>query len=389
MVTTARIILLGATGYTGRLILQSLLERGERPLLAGRSEQRLRDLAHENRAVGALETAVVDAEHDGAIRALLRRGDVLISTVGPFAQHGWPAAQAAADAGAHYLDTTGEVGFVHDVRERLDATARDAGATMVPAFGYDYVPGMLAGALAAEASGGRARTLRIGYFMTGPGRAGLSGGTRATMADGLGHDVPIWRDRAMVMVPGASTVRTFRTGEQARSAVLFTGTEVLFLPREDPQLRTVEVYLGWFGRLSRALATASRLAHAVGTRRRGRRFLDALAKRMRPASSGGPDAPARARTGSLVLADALDAAGESAARVTANGPNTYTLTGHLVAEGAIALRDGAGQAAGVVSPVEAFGLPGLRALADRAGMTASITEPSSRPRGTARTTGRG
>ena len=66
-------------------------------------------------------------------------------------------AQAAADAGAHYLDSTGEVGFVRKLRARHDTRARNTGATMVPAFGYDYVPGNLAAALAARVGGSAVR----------------------------------------------------------------------------------------------------------------------------------------------------------------------------------------------------------------------------------------
>ena len=66
-------------------------------------------------------------------------------------------AQAAADAGAHHLDSTGEVGFVRKLRARHNTRARNTGATMVPAFGYDYVPGNLAAALAARVGGSAVR----------------------------------------------------------------------------------------------------------------------------------------------------------------------------------------------------------------------------------------
>ena len=52
------------------------------------------------------------------MRALVERGDVLVTTVGPFARHGEPAVSAAIDAGAHYLDSTGEPSFVRAVFER-------------------------------------------------------------------------------------------------------------------------------------------------------------------------------------------------------------------------------------------------------------------------------
>ena len=41
----ARIVLFGATGYTGRLTAERLVAHGERPVLAGRSPTRVAELA--------------------------------------------------------------------------------------------------------------------------------------------------------------------------------------------------------------------------------------------------------------------------------------------------------------------------------------------------------
>lgn len=369
---TAQIIVLGATGYTGRLIVESLASRGEHPLLAGRSEEKLARLVAEHPGAD-LRTRVVDAQDTAAVRALLSPGDVLVSTVGPFEKLGGPAAEAAAEAGAHYLDTTGEVGFVRGLRKRFDSAARESGTTMVPAFGYDYVPGMLAGALAAARAGEDGRALRIGYFVTGDVRNGFSSGTRATMADGIGTPVPTWRDGRLVAEPGGTSARTFDVGGARRTAVRFTGTEVLFLPEVDPRLRSVEVYLGWFGALSRPATMVSRAAHGLTSHAAGRRVLDRLRSAMRPKDAGGPDAEARARSRSQVVAEALDATGTRLASVHLTGTNTYTLTGDLLAEGAIALRDGGARTAGATGPVQAFGLDGLRALCARAGLTEAGT----------------
>src|SRR5439155_2574537 len=71
--------------------------------------------------------------------------------------------------GAHYFDSSGEGSFVRRVFE-LDSVATARGATVVPAFGYDYVPGNLAGALALTRAGERARRIEIGYFLTRSGR---------------------------------------------------------------------------------------------------------------------------------------------------------------------------------------------------------------------------
>ncbi|PQM46822.1 Putative trans-acting enoyl reductase [Mycobacterium talmoniae] len=147
---TNQIVVFGATGYTGGLVIDALLRRGVRPVLAGRGAERLAKLAEQ---LGGLEYRVADVDDPASVRALVGAGDVLVTTVGPFEQFGHPVARAAVDAGAHYVDSTGEVGFVRALRQRHDARARAAGPSIAPAFGYDYVPGILAGALAARAAG--------------------------------------------------------------------------------------------------------------------------------------------------------------------------------------------------------------------------------------------
>ena len=86
-----------------------------RPVLAARDGARVQALADE---LGGLETAVANVEDAASMRALVERGDVLLATVGPFTRYGTPALAAAVDAGAHYIDSTGEAPFIREVFER-------------------------------------------------------------------------------------------------------------------------------------------------------------------------------------------------------------------------------------------------------------------------------
>ena len=109
-----RIVLFGATGYTGRLVARELRATSTHVVLAGRDRLRLDALAGE---LGGLEVAVADSARPDSVRALVGEGDVLVTTVGPFLVHGEAAVGAAVDAGAHYLDATGEPPFVRRVFE--------------------------------------------------------------------------------------------------------------------------------------------------------------------------------------------------------------------------------------------------------------------------------
>ena len=82
---SGRIVLFGATGYTGRLTAEAMVARGERPVLAGRNPALLTELAAE---LGGLEAVTADVHRPESVRALLGPGDVLVTTVGPFTRWG-------------------------------------------------------------------------------------------------------------------------------------------------------------------------------------------------------------------------------------------------------------------------------------------------------------
>lgn len=134
----SRIIVFGTTGYTGRLVSEQLIAREQRPLLAARDRGRVEALAAE---LGGLDSAVADVSRPPSLAALVEAGDVLVSTVGPFARWGGAALDAAIGAGAHYIDSTGESAFIRRVFEREGARAKTAGSGLLTAFGYDWVPG--------------------------------------------------------------------------------------------------------------------------------------------------------------------------------------------------------------------------------------------------------
>ena len=357
----ARVVLFGATGYTGRLTAEALAAAGARPVLAGRDRGRLDALAGR---LGDLPVAEADTARPDSVRDLVGPGDVLVSTVGPFLTRGEPAVRAAVEAGAAYLDATGEPPFLRRVFE--EHGPRAAGRCgLVPAFGYDFVPGNLAGALALAEAGEAAR-VTIGYFVTG--RGGFSSGTMASGAGLLLEPGFAWRGGRLRRERLARRVRAFPIGGRDWLGVSYGGSEHYALPRLAPGLREVEVYLGWFGRRSRAVRAASALGAPL-TRLPGTRTLaQAAAGRLAGRTGQGPDEAARRRCGSLIVALASDAEGRELAQVRLRGPDPYTLTARLLAWGA---RRAAGHglaATGALGPVDAFGLEALPAGAAEAGL---------------------
>jgi short subunit dehydrogenase-like uncharacterized protein len=362
-----RIVLFGATGYTGDLTARALVARGVRPVLAARNEARVRALASE---LGDLEWAVADVARPESVRALVERGDVLVSTVGPFARWGGPAVEAAIATGAHYLDSTGEGDFIREVFERYGGGAQAAGCGLVTAFGFDWVPGNLAGALALRDAGEAATRVEIGYFSPGAGAGSMSGGTRASAAGVALSRGFAWHDGRLVDERPARRTRSFelRPGREARAVSVAT-SEHFALPRVHPTLRDVDVFLGWFGPLSEPMRVFTAVMEPALKLPGARGALEGLFGRLVKGSTGGPDAAARAGSRSVALAEAFDASGTRLASVRLEGDNGYDLTARFLAWGAETAAAGGLQGVGALGPVDGFGLDALEAGCAEAGIS--------------------
>ena len=366
---TGRVVLFGATGYTGELTARARADRGMRPVRAARRRDALEALAAD---LGGLDTEVADVSDPGSVRALVERGDTLVTTVGPFARWGDVALDAAIANGAHYIDSTGEPPFIRRVFEEAGPRAEAASSVVMTALGYDWVPGNLTGGLALAGAEG-ATAVRIGYFATGGGLGGMSGGTRASLMGALSEPSYAFRGGRLVTERGAKRVASFPAGGGRREGISVGTTEAFSLPRVYPGVRDVEVYLGWFGRQSRAVQAFSLVGAGVtkvpGVRAASSRLVERFVK----TSTGGPDEEARAGTGSLFVAEAVDAEGNVVERVETKGVNGYEFTGLFLAWAAEATAAGhAAQAgAGARGPVEAFGLDRLEAGVAECGITRS------------------
>jgi short subunit dehydrogenase-like uncharacterized protein len=178
---THDLALYGATGFVGRLLAAHLAEHapaGTRIALAGRDRVRLEEVRAGLPAGGrGWDVVVADSTDAASLAALAASTRVLATTVGPYARHGLPVVEACARAGTHYADLTGEVLFVRRAIDRTDAVARDSGARIVHACGYDSIPSDLTTMLLAERAGadgaGGLREVRL----VASARGGFSGGT--------------------------------------------------------------------------------------------------------------------------------------------------------------------------------------------------------------------
>jgi short subunit dehydrogenase-like uncharacterized protein len=361
-----RIVVFGATGYTGRLVAERLVAAGARPVLAGRSPERLEELAS---SLGGLEVARADAMRQNTVFALVDSADdVLVATVGPFAKWGGPAVRAAAPAGCTYLDSTGEPEFIRRVFGEMSGPAARAGARLMTAMGYDFVPGALAGALALEEAGADAVRVDVGYYALGGMVSSLSAGTKETLVGVTLTDGHAFRDGRIVTVRSAERVRSFPVAGRDRAAISVGGAEHFSLPAVYPGLREVNVYLGWFGPLARPLQALS-LGTELLTRLPGMREALRVGGERLVALTGAPESSEGSTARSWIAAEALDASGRPLASVTLSGAEPYAFTGALLAWAARRAAHQGVNGSGALGPVEAFGLDALREGVERSGLT--------------------
>jgi short subunit dehydrogenase-like uncharacterized protein len=378
---SGRIVLYGATGHTGGLTARAMVASGARPVLAGRDRSRLDALAEQLSREGDginLETAVAGSPEPGALRELIGPGDVLVSTAGPFLRIGRLAVEAAVDAGAVYLDSTGEPPFIRQVFEEFGPRAERTGAALLTAFGYDFVPGNLAGALALEAAGPAAARVRVGYFVSGDMRNGASAGTRASAAGVVFEPGYSLRGGRVATERTAARVASFDVDGIRRRAFSIGSSEHFALPRlrRQPPLADVGVYLGWFGTATDLVHYASAPASLLGRSKRVRRILDQQASRIQ-ATRALPAAGRPLR--SDVVAEAADADGRHLVTVHLVGRDPYSFTAHMLAWAASTAAAQGVRPSGALGPAEAFGLASLESACAEAGFHRQPDRPVATP----------
>jgi short subunit dehydrogenase-like uncharacterized protein len=359
-----RIVLFGATGYTGAMTARALVARGAKPVLAARSAERLERLADE---LGGLETRMADVTRPESVRALVEDRDVLISTVGPFLRWGGAAIEAAVDAGAVYIDSSGEPAFTRRAFEHYGPQAENSGASLLTAFGYDWVPGNLAGGLALTEAGEEATRIQIGYF--GQGAAGRSGGTQASLISALLEPSFAFRDGGLRSERLGARVQKFKLGDsRTRLAISVGASEHFTLPALHPQLQQVDTLLGMEGGYVRYMPVISAVVAGATTLPLAGTALQTLLVRQAQGSTGGPDDAARSASSSTTLATAYAADGRELNSVRLDGVNTYTFGFEMLAWAAIAAAAGKVNGRGALGPVAAFGLTELEAGVHAAGI---------------------
>ena len=156
MVKSRKILVYGASGYTGKLVAECLADRGLPFYMAGRNQEKLKRALEvvEQRFGGNVDAEVVTASNTvEELLPILQGVEVVINVAGPFMQVAWPVVEACLQANCHYLDTTGEQDWTRAIQEKYGAAFAERQLLLSPANAYMWCSGALAAEVVLENDG--------------------------------------------------------------------------------------------------------------------------------------------------------------------------------------------------------------------------------------------
>ncbi len=385
------IVVHGATGFTGRLVVEYLMARypngansaGLRWAMGGRSADKLAAVRDEIGAPADTPLVVTDASDPASLSMLTARTRLVLTTVGPYQLYGSDLVAACARAGTDYVDLCGEPVWMRKMIDAHEAAAKASGARIVFSCGFDSSPfdlGMLMLQIEMKARHGSTASRVRGRVrkMKGTFSGGTAASLKATLHSAAQHpeEMGLLRN-AFSLTPG------------------FTGPAQ---PSGNKPLLD-EAIGAWVGPFVMAAINTRNvhrsnylLGHAygadlvydemmvTGTGEKGEARALALANDRSLGSSDGPqpgEGPSKAeRDAGLydVMFLGHDAAGHSVqVGVTGDRDPGYGCTSKMIAEAAVCLlRDAPGTPGGIWTPASAMGTPLITRLVANAGLTFTV-----------------
>ncbi len=199
---TNNFLIYGANGYTGELITRFAVERGLRPIIAGRNEAAIRALGEKH----GLEHRVFSLDEAAKLDAALNEVEMVLHCAGPFSLTSRQMGEACLRTKTHYTDITGEIA-VFEACAAVDKKAKDAGIMVMPGVGFDVVP---SDCLARHLKDRLPTTTDLMLAFYGKGR--ISHGTQATMTMNVDKGGAVRRDGKITPVPAAWRTRKIDFG---------------------------------------------------------------------------------------------------------------------------------------------------------------------------------
>jgi short subunit dehydrogenase-like uncharacterized protein len=224
-------LIYGANGYTGELIVRFAVERGMKPILAGRNTEKVAELAKKF----SLDFRVFALEETEKLESALRETAFVLHCAGPFSITSKPMVEACIRTGKHYLDITGEIA-VFEAMEQLNERAKSSNIMIMSGVGFDVVP---SDCLAKHLKNRLPTATNLTLAFYGIGR--MSHGTQATMMLNVGNGGAVRKNGEITSVPAAFKTREIDFGNIKKLGVTIPWGDVstAFYSTDIPN---IEVY---------------------------------------------------------------------------------------------------------------------------------------------------
>jgi short subunit dehydrogenase-like uncharacterized protein len=336
----------GATGYTGRLVTEELAGAGADLVISGRNRRKLDALASETEGEVAVKEATLDDRI--SLRNLLADCPVVVDCAGPFVHYGEPVLAAAVETGTHYLDTTGEQGYMKMAFERYGPRASDAEVAVIPAMGFDYVPGDMIASLTAQGMD-ELDVLSVNYCWQG--FAPSQGTARSALEIISGGGVE-WRNGGWVEASRRVNSGTYEfpapVGRQGM--IRYPSGEQITVPRHigTREVRTTMNASAFASERLAPLSAAIMPVAGLALRTPLKRIANAVISRL----PEGPPPAQRDRMRWMIACEAKR--GEAVRRGVISGKDVYGLTAAAIRQGAMIAAGRGFGARGALAPSQAF-----------------------------------
>ncbi|MFL5906613.1 MAG: saccharopine dehydrogenase family protein [Solirubrobacterales bacterium] len=348
----------GATGYTGRLVAAELADAKADFIVAGRNREKLDALAGE--LGGSIGVRQATLDDPASLRDLMADCSVVVNCAGPFVLHGEPVLRAAVETSTHYLDTTGEQPYIKMAFERYGPGAAEGEVAVIPAMGFDYVPGDMIASLTAQGMG-EVEEVALRYCWQGftPSR-----GTARTTLEILSSPGVEWRNMEWRAVSGGvgRGIFEFPPPVGRRRMIRYPAGEQITVPRHVPT-RDVDTTInaGAFSsdalaRLFSAVMTPMGLAMRVKPLRRA---AGALISRL----PEGPTAEQREAMRWMIICRVRRSDQVRTGQIS--GTDVYGITAALISRAAVTAAQSGFSGRGALAPSQAFDPKELLAGLDR------------------------
>ena len=350
------VVVYGASGYTGMLIMDWLIDQNIPFTAVARNAKRAQEMMAQR--VVRLESAtyeIIEAEHnvDSLVKAF-KGGKVVCNTVGPFANFGLIGVEAALKAGCHHIDTTGEQMYMRQVREQFGDLYRQAGLLVSPSMSYMYSFSEIAAELALETQG--IDTLETAVMCRGPRDvAGVSVGSAASIFELFrAEQCYLWENKLVPHPVTASFNIVDPNFIQPVFSLPWGGTALPVYFEQDSRVRNCVSSVGFYDN------NVMQMVHGLGQKwdaeykHLPKEQQDAVVKSL--VDSTTPVMPPRERTTIQRTVDVAIGRGQLAAvRATVHGITPYISTGALQTAAVMKLLDGETAKVGFASGSKAFG----------------------------------